>query len=85
MNFSDYLKNENEKVKISDENLMSTYDSLKDLSGEELNKKLFDEVKRQKMEGTFNFDALNQSIESIRGYMTEETYNNIKGILESLK
>ena len=85
MNFSDYLKNENKTTKTSEDDLKKAYDDLKDKSPEELNKRLFDEVKKQKSEGTFNFDALSQSVESIKGYMSEETYKNIKSILETLK
>ena len=84
MNFSDYLKIQGQSQKVEDD-LMQEYDKLKDLSGDELNKRLFDEVKKQKREGTFDFDSLNQSVESVKGYMSEETYKNIKGILETLK
>ena len=58
-------------------------ENLKDI--QILNNKLFEEVARQKQNGTFDYDALSKMIETLRGSLPENDYNNLKRILESLK
>ncbi len=92
-NFCDFKLNEqkinpNEKIDKStnhEEKLKSTYDDLKNLDSDSLSYKLAEEVKKQKEEGTFNFDLIKSSIESMRPFLTNETYINLKQILENLK
>lgn len=92
-NFCDFKFNEqkispNEKIDKStnhEEKLKATYDDLKNLDSDSLAYKLAEEVKKQKEEGTFNFDLIKSSIESMRPFLTNETYINLKQILENLK
>ncbi len=92
-NFCDFKFNEqkinpNEKIDKStnhEEKLKATYDDLKNLDSDSLSYKLAEEVKKQKEEGTFNFDLIKSSIESMRPFLTNETYINLKQILENLK
>ena len=92
-NFCDFKFNEqkinpNEKIEKStnhEEKLKATYDDLKNLDSDSLSYKLAEEVKKQKEEGTFNFDLIKSSIESMRPFLTNETYINLKQILENLK
>ena len=90
MNFSEFTKqkihSEDPKQKnLNKDDALKTYEELKDLNSDQLTKRLFSEVKKQKSEGTFNYDMLSASVESIRPYMSNETYLNLKKLLESLK
>ena len=67
------------------EDLMSKYNQLKDLPQDELTKRLFEEVARQKSEGTFNYSQLKTMLENIKGMLPNETYQNMQRILETLK
>ena len=55
------------------------------MSWSHLNKELFKEVAKQKQAGTFDYARLEGMLESLRGSLTEENYQNMKRILESLK
>ena len=77
--------NENKKDYSNEEILRNKYDEFKGMDREELNNKLFEEVARQKQNGTFDYDALSKMIETLRGSLPENDYNNLKRILESLK
>lgn len=67
------------------EDLMSQYERLKDLPDDQLSKMLLDEVAKQKRDGTFDYDSLSNMVESMRAYMGEDSYQNIKRILETFK
>jgi len=86
--FSKNQKNQsfsNEKKKPSEEELKEKFDTYKDMSKEELNSQLFKEVARQKSQGTFDYNALENMVESLQGSLSAQDYNNIKRLLESLK
>jgi len=83
MKLSDYIKSRPEEK--AEEKVQTTYEELKNLSNDELTSRLYSEVAKQKSNGTFDYNMLNNSIESIKGYMPTETYENIKRMLESLK
>ena len=82
---SEFEFNENKKDYSNEEILRNKYDEFKGMGREELNNKLFEEVARQKQNGTFDYDALSKMIETLRGSLPENDYNNLKRILESLK
>ena len=82
---SEFEFNENKKDYSNEEILRNKYDEFKGMDREELNNKLFEEVARQKQNGTFDYDALSKMIETLRGSLPENDYNNLKRILESLK
>lgn len=71
--------NDNEEI------LKEKYNQFKNLSKEELNTQLYKEVARQKSSGTFNYEALSNMVENLRGVLPENDYKNIKRILETLK
>ena len=55
------------------------------MSQKDLSEELFKEVSRQKSKGTFNYNALSSMVENLRPSLTQEQYQNMKRILESLK
>lgn len=71
---SDFKKESSEDIK---ENLSKSYDELKDLSQDDLYNRLKSEVNRQKRSGEFNKDALLSSLNAIRMYLPNETYENM--------
>lgn len=73
------------KKTFTETDVRKTYDELKDLNSDQLSERLFNEVAKQKQDGTFNYDMLSNSVDSIKGYLPEETYKNLKDILKTLK
>ena len=76
---------EQKNNKTNEEILKEKYDEYSQMNQEELSNKLFSEVAAQKQKGTFDYNKLVQMVESLRGSIPEENYNNIKRILENLK
>ena len=91
MNFSDFTKQKmkedkkEEKKKLTEEDARRTYEELKDLNNDELTNRLYEEVRKQKADGSFNYDMLSDSVESIRGFLDPGTYENIRKLLETLR
>ena len=89
MNFSQFTKQNLQQDEIKEEKLKgdikSSYDQLKDLNTDQLSKKLFDEVSRQKKNGTFDYEMLISSVESIKHLIPKENYENLKRLLNSIK
>lgn len=69
-----------ERKKINDD-----YNDLKNCSEGELYQKLEDEIKKQKNDGVFNYQALISSIEKIKNYLPKENYENMLRIIKNLK
>lgn len=61
------------------------YEQLKNCSSNELMQKLMKEVQIQKMNGTFDFQGLKNSIEAMKIYLPSQTYENMMRIIENLK
>lgn len=83
--FKNEKQNSQKTSAKSDADLMDKYNELKDLSHDDLSKKLIDEVARQKQNGTFNYNQILQTMESLKGFMPQENYENMKRILDTLK
>lgn len=84
ISFSQFCKN-NKQNKTEEESLKEKYDELKDLGYDELTEKLYEQVKEQKQNGTFNYSALCDGVERMKGFIPYETYQNMKNMLEKLK
>ena len=65
--------------------MKKSYDDLKDLGSDELMERLRHEVQEQKENGTFDVNLLMDSIEKIKMYLPEQTYENMKRIIESIR
>ena len=75
-----FLDNEEKEKQIKDK-----FDIYKDMSKEQLNNELLKEVKKQKENGSFDFNALSNMVENLRGILPASEYENIRRILENLK
>lgn len=73
-------QNNNQNEKLTD--AKKAYDELKDLSHDELMNRLAKEIQHQKKEGSFNIEALKESIERIKAYLPAQTYENMLRIIE---
>ena len=73
-------KQKDEEKQIEDE-----FNELKNCSSDQLMEKLAQEVKKQKLNGQFDYEALKNSIEQIKIYLPTQTYENMLRIIESLK
>lgn len=82
--FSDFCKEERSQTK-QDEKIQSTYDELKDMNYDELTEKLYNEVKKQKGNGSFNFVELQENVERLKPFISQETYKNMINMLEKIK
>lgn len=82
---NDQEKKEQTKQNVTEKDVMDRYNMYKDMSSSQLNGELFKEVARQKQAGTFDYAKLENMLESLRGSLTDENYQNMKRILESLK
>ena len=87
MRLSDFNNNKTEKVEenVTEKDIMDKYNQYKDLSSDQLSQELFKEVARQKANGTFDYQRLESMLDSIKGSLSDENYQNMKRILESLR
>ena len=60
-------------------------EKIKDLSKEEASKQLQEEVQKLKNQGKFDINAIENGLNSIKGILKEEEYNNILRTLQNLK
>lgn len=75
----------NKDEKVSEKDLKEKFDQYSGMNKQQLNQQLFEEVARQKKEGKFDFAALSGMVENLKGMVSQQDYENIKRILESLK
>lgn len=82
----DYHSRQNKtKKSVSEEDIANKFNSLKDKPKEELEKQLFDEVAKQKREGTFDYEQLESLVEGLKSGLSEQDYQNVKRMLSLLK
>lgn len=77
--------NQSQKTNQKKKSINEAYEELKDCSSEELMQRLTKEIAGQKMNGTFDYEALRASIEKIKTYLPTQTYENMVRIIENLK
>ena len=91
MSFSEFTKQKVEKEEkktrheMTEEDVKKRYEELRAMDNSQLTATLFEEVAKQKREGTFDYNSLLASVENIRGLIPQKTYNELKNLLESLR
>ncbi len=85
MKLSEMPKSENTVKEDKNQNMKKSYEDLKDLGSDELMERFRKEVQQQKENGTFDVNLLVNSIDKIKMYLPEQTYENIKRIIESIR
>ena len=83
--FNKDREQKDERESINEKDIKDKFDQYKDMSQGQLNQELFKEVARQKSNGTFDYSQLAMMLENIRSSLSEEQYQNMKRILETLK
>lgn len=82
----DYTKRQDKRAEtVSEEDIAKKYNSLKDMPKDQLERQLFDEVAKQKREGTFDYEKLESLIEGLKSGLSEQDYQNVKRMLSLLK
>ena len=82
----DYTKRQDKRAEtVSEEDIAKKYNSLKDMPKDQLEKQLFDEVAKQKREGTFDYEQLESLVEGLKNGLSEQDYQNVKRMLSLLK
>ena len=81
----EFGQNINQQGQEKPESVEDAYNKYKDLSASQLQGALAEEVARQKADGSFDFDKLENMVESLSGYLPAQTYQNVKRIMQSLK
>ena len=81
-NCNNNCKNES---KVDEKTLNDIYSKYKDFSQDDLFSTLMNEVAKQKENGTFDYVALENMVNSLEGTMPKENFENIKRILNRLK
>lgn len=82
----DYYSRQNKtKKSVSEEDIAKKYNSLKDMPKDQLERQLFDEVAKQKREGTFDYEQLESLVEGLKSGLSEQDYQNVKRMLSLLK
>ena len=69
----------------SQKNINQAYEDLKDRPADELFSMLSKEIQNQKLNGTFDYETLRNSVEKIKTYLPTQTYENMIRIIDSLK
>ncbi len=76
---------ENAQKQATEGDIKAKFDQYKNMSQEELNDTLFQEVARQKQAGTFDYEGLSRMVGSLKGALPPQDYENIKRLLDGLR
>lgn len=85
MKLSDMPKSEPKQESAKTKNINEAYEELKDCSSDQLMQRLAKEIQSQKQSGAFDYDSIKASIDKIKMYLTNETYENMIRIIDSFK
>ena len=81
---SNFSSNNSQK-NVNEKSLQDAYNKYKDLPQSELFSTLMSEVAKQKENGTFDYNALENMVNGMQNAMPKENFENIKRILNRLK
>ena len=83
--FSQFQNSNKGNENASQDEIRNKYDQYKDMSSTQLNQELLSEVARQKANGQFDYQALENMVNSLQGVLPWQDFQNIRRILETLK
>ena len=84
-NFGQGFKNQTSKNQSTYDNISDAVNKYSQMSQDELMQNLLFEVQKQKQNGTFDVNRLENAVDSLGAYLTPQQKKNIKEILNSLK
>lgn len=98
MKLSEFVNGENEKKEAkakeklesktsnaNEEELTKLYNDMKDMSEDDLMKRLADNIKEQKKRGDFDYDGLLNTLYSFKGLIPEENFDRMIRIIDELQ
>lgn len=93
MNISEFAKQQKSKTEEKTKNntldgqqsIENLYDKYKNMSQPELMQTLSAEIKKQKQNGTFDYEKIMSSVNTIMPYLSAEQKNMITNILQTIK
>ena len=85
MKVSEMSNTEEKLSSAKKKSINDSYEELKNCSSDELMNRLAKEIQGQKMNGTFDYEGLKNSIDKIKTYLPKQTYENMLRIIESLR
>ncbi len=88
MNFSNFTKQKISKTSENinnEEGIKDKYQKYSNMDSGQLMNELLSTVNNQKKDGTFDFDSLSNTLDSIKTSMPQETYENVKRLLNQIK
>ena len=81
----DIAKTSNEKREsIPEQDMVSMYENMKNMSAEDLYDALKMEVQKQKANNSFDYKGLLNSLDAIKNYLPQESYENMIRIIDEL-
>lgn len=83
--FSQFKSDGSQNKTINQQDAYKKYEEYKDMSKPQLSQMLYEEVAKQKAEGSFDYNQLETMVDSLQGMLPNSDYQNIRRILESLK
>ena len=88
MKLSEMSNIKNKKIKeqqVNMENIEKEYEQLKNHSSSELMELLAKEVENQKEKGLFDYEGLLASVEKMKEYLPQTTYQNMIEVIKNLR
>lgn len=84
-NEKENIKNEENTKQSKQENLKDIINTYQQKSNSELREQLFQEVAKQKENGTFDAVKLERMLDGLGGLLTDEQKKNVKELLNQIK
>ena len=81
----DTNKKSHEKKVEENKSIEEMYNIYKNFSQDELTNELFKNIAKQKSDGTFDYEKINQTISQVLPYLNENQKNNLMTILQKIK
>ena len=88
MRLSEYKCEENikkEKKQKNEEKIEDMYEKYKNFNQNDLTNELFNNIAKQKKDGTFDYEKIKNTITQIMPYLNAERQKNLLSILEKIK
>ena len=81
----DFQNQDANQENVNEQDIRAQYDTYTNMAQTQPNRELLSEVARQKAQGKFDYQKLSSMVDSLQGMLSQQDFNNIKRILESLK
>lgn len=73
------------ETKVDNKKIEDAYNTYKNMNQNELMEELINQVSKQKQDGTFNYQQINNSVQQLMPFLNDEQKNNLLSILQKIK